>query len=76
MGKFKIIFNSKKDKEELYDYIDYELDIIKEKKKSITVKAKNYNKVDNYMETAIFNYNESQGNYIHKSFNYDIEEKE
>ena len=76
MGKCKIIFDSKKDKEKLYDYIDCGLDIIKEKKKSITVKAKRYSQVDIQMETAIFNYNESKGNYFPERFDYDIEEKE
>lgn len=76
MSRFKIKFDKKKDKEKLYDYIDYQLDIVKDKKKSVIVKAKDYGKVYDKMTDVVDTYNENHGFYIPESFDYDIEDLE
>ena len=77
MAKFKIKFNKSKDKDKLYEFIDYELDIVKEKKKSLIVKSSNYRKVRDKMIDAVEDYNYACGDnlFADKDFRYDIKER-
>lgn len=77
MAKFKIKFNKSKDKDKLYEFIDYELNIVKEKKKSLIVKSSDYWKVHDKMIDAIENYNYACGDslFADGDFDYDIKER-
>ena len=73
MGKFKIKFENEKDKEKLHGYIAYRLDIVSEKKKSLTVKAKEKFIVSDEVDKAINEYFADHGVSQPDFIDYDVE---
>ena len=54
---FKVKFATERAKDEIKDLIRFNLDVVKEKKKSFIIKAKNMSKVEDTIDKCIEEYN-------------------